>query len=417
MGWRILHLREFLVTLVAQFGIALGGDEEFFGLLGEGLHQRVVAHLAHNEVAELAPVGLLRVEVEAVLAGLFLGGVVVPEVPVAALDGLLLLVLRAAHTNLDAVVDAGCVADDERRAVVGLGLLDDVEVLGLAGAHSHLCHIDVAVALGNHTEVFLADLLAAGGELGDGTRGSGLGALSAGVGVHLGVDNDDVDILAAGQDVVEAAESDIIAPTVAAEDPLALLDEAVTELEELLADIAAALLHQRDELVGNLLGLEGALAVGDPLVEEGLDFGAAAVAGEAFLHNALHAVAHLASGGGHTEAELGVVLEEGVGPGGTEAAAVVAAVRSGRSRAAVDGGAARGVGHHHLLTEELGDALQVRGLAAAGAGAAELEQRLCELAVLDVGLLVDEVVLIGDALLGVVPVGGLAELTINYLRS
>jgi len=51
--------------------------------LGEGLHQRVVAHLAHDEVAELAPVGLLRVEVEAVLAGLFLGGVEVPEVPVA----------------------------------------------------------------------------------------------------------------------------------------------------------------------------------------------------------------------------------------------------------------------------------------------------------------------------------------------
>ena len=40
-----------------------------------------------------------------------------------------------------------------------------------------------------------------------------------------------------------------------------------------------------------------------------------------------------------------VVLEERVGPGGTEAAAVVAAVRCGRSRAAVDGGAARGVTH------------------------------------------------------------------------
>ena len=128
----ILHFRELLITLVAQFGVALRGDEEFFGLLGEGLHQGVVADLAHNEVAELAPVGLLRVEVEAVLAHrcgvvgradtlLFLSRVVVPEVPVAALDGLLLLVLRAAHTDLDAVVDAGCVADDERRAVVGLG--------------------------------------------------------------------------------------------------------------------------------------------------------------------------------------------------------------------------------------------------------------------------------------------------------
>ena len=195
----------------------------------------------------------------------------------------------------------------------------------------------------------------------------------------------------------------------------------MTELEELLADVAAALLHQRDELVGNLLGLEGAFAVGDPLVEEGLDFGAAAVAGEAFLHDALHAVAHLAGGGGHAEAEFGVVLKERVGPGGTEAAAVVLAVGGGRGRAAVDGGATRGVGHHHLLAEELGDALEVRGLAAAGAGAAELEQGLCELAVLDVGLLVDEVVLVGDLLLGILPVFGLVELAkkflmIQYLR-
>ena len=111
--------------------------------------------------------------------------------------------------------------------MVGLGLLDDVEVLGLAGAHSHLGDIDVAVALGNHTEVFLADLLTRGGKLGDSTRGSGLRALSAGVGVHLGVDDDDVDVLAAGQHVVQTAESDIVAPTVAAEDPLALLDRLV----------------------------------------------------------------------------------------------------------------------------------------------------------------------------------------------
>ena len=108
-----LHFGEFLITFVAQFCISFRGDEEFFGLLGEGLHQGVVAHLAHDEVAELAPVGLLRVEVEAVLAFLFLGGVEVPEVPVAALDDLLLLVLRASHTDLDAVVDAGCGADDE----------------------------------------------------------------------------------------------------------------------------------------------------------------------------------------------------------------------------------------------------------------------------------------------------------------
>ena len=70
-----------------------------------------------------------------------------------------------------------------------------------------------------------------------------------------------------------------------------------------------------------------------------------------------------------------------------------------------------------MLAKELGDALQVRGLAAASAGTTELEQGLCELAVLDVGFLVDEVVLVGDALLGVVPVGGLVELARSLLES
>ncbi len=42
----------------------------------------------------------------------------------------------------------------------------------------------------------------------------------------------------------------------------------------------------------------------------------------------------------------------------------------------MDGGAAGGVGQIHLVAEELGDQLDIRGLAAAGAGAGELEQGL-----------------------------------------
>ena len=95
---------------------------------------------------------------------------------------------------------------------------------------------------------FLADFLAPGGVLwlptlwGQlGTSRSSLAGLPAGVEVHLGVDDDDVDILAAGKDMVETAESDVFVlrfsietstgclftPAVAAEYPLALLDEAV----------------------------------------------------------------------------------------------------------------------------------------------------------------------------------------------
>ena len=49
---------------------------------------------------------------------------------------------------------------------------------------------------------------------------------------------------------------------------------------------------------------------------------------------------------------------------GQKTTAIVAAIRRGRSRAAIDTEATRGVSHHHLLTEELGDALDVRCLVA-----------------------------------------------------
>ena len=114
---RLFPFAQLLVAFVAELGELFGLGEQFLGLLGEGLQQAVVTDLAHDEVLELVPVGLLRVKVEAVLAGVFLGGVEAPEVPVTALDGLLLLVLAATHTDLDAVVDTRSVADDQGRSI------------------------------------------------------------------------------------------------------------------------------------------------------------------------------------------------------------------------------------------------------------------------------------------------------------
>ena len=165
-----------------------------------------------------------------------------------------------------------------------------------------------------------------------------------------------------------------------------------------------------NELVGDFLGLEGILAVVNPFLEESLHFSGAAAALETFTHNALDAVTHLTGSGSHTKTELSVVLEEGVSPSGTEAAAVVAAVRSSGSGTTIDGGATGSVSNHHLLTEELGDSLEVRSLTATCASAGEFEERLCELAVLNVGLLIDEVVLIGNFLLAVFPVLSLIHL-------
>ena len=85
------------------------------------------------------------------------------------------------------------------------------------------------------------------------------------------------------------------------------------------------------------------------------------------------------------EAELGVVLEERVRP---RRAAPVGVDRVGRRRqvAAVDRRAAGGIGDERAVAEELGEQLDVRRLAAAGAGPGVLEERLEELRALDVEL-------------------------------
>ena len=64
-------------------------------------------------------------------------------------------------------------------------------------------------------------------------------------------------------------------------------------------------------------------------------------------------------------------------------ALIVDGVGAGGGGAAVDGGAARGISNHHTIAEQLGNELDIRRLAAASAGAGELEQGLHELAALD----------------------------------
>ncbi len=94
------------------------------------------------------------------------------------------------------MVDTGCVSDDQRRSVVSLSLAYGFEGLGLIGAHSHLCYVNIAVGCGYKTEVFFADTLARCGKFGDCADRSGFRGLTAGVGVYFGVEYEDVDIFA-----------------------------------------------------------------------------------------------------------------------------------------------------------------------------------------------------------------------------
>ena len=106
-------LSQTLVGLVADLGVLLGLVEELLSCLGEALHQRAVAYLALDELLELAPVRLLAVEGEGILAFLCEGGIEAVQMPVTALYGELLLSLALAHAVAQTVVDAGRVGDDE----------------------------------------------------------------------------------------------------------------------------------------------------------------------------------------------------------------------------------------------------------------------------------------------------------------
>src|SRR5205085_422101 len=69
-------------------------------------------------------------------------------------------------------------------------------------------------------------------ELGDGAARGGFGCLASGIGVDLGIEDEDVDIAATGEHVIEAAIADIVGPAIAADDPDALFDEGIRHAEE-----------------------------------------------------------------------------------------------------------------------------------------------------------------------------------------
>src|SRR4051812_5838761 len=79
-----------------------------------------------------------------------------------------------------------------------------------------------------------------------------------------------------------------------------------------------------------------------------------------------------------TEPELRVVLEQRVRPGRSPSVSI-GRVRRARQVATVNRRTAGGVGNQQPVAEQLGEQLQVRRFATAGAGARVLEQRLEEL--------------------------------------
>ena len=106
-----------------------------------------------------------------------------------------------------------------------LCLSDCFDGLVHVSTHSDLCNIDITVGHSDFSKALLSDCFTSCSELCNLTDLRSLGSLTAGVGVNFGIEYHDVDIFTGSQNVVYAAEADIVCPTVAAEDPNRFLGE------------------------------------------------------------------------------------------------------------------------------------------------------------------------------------------------
>ena len=122
--------------------------------------------------------------------------VVTEQSPVTGIHGHL-LVLKLA-VEIETVVDAGAVADDQRRTIVCFCFLENLQGLSIVCAEGNATDVNVLVAHGDEAEVLLASTLTSGSEEGDCATVRGLGSLSTSVGVHFGIEDADVHVFARG---------------------------------------------------------------------------------------------------------------------------------------------------------------------------------------------------------------------------
>ena len=155
--------------------------------------------------------------------------VVTVQQPLAGLDGELLLFGAHTGVEVDAVRNAMAVGDNQGRSGIGLSLDERLERVFVFVTHGDAGNVNVAIGHRDETKILLAHRLAAGGELRHRAARGGFRALAAGVGIHFGVEHENVHVPAAGQHVIQPAVTDVIRPAVAAEGPDTFANEIIGE--------------------------------------------------------------------------------------------------------------------------------------------------------------------------------------------
>ena len=310
--------------------------------------------------------------------------------PVAGFHSMFHFIHGFAHATLDTVVDAGGISDDQRRSGICFGFCNGFQCLLIVCTHGNLGHVNITVCHGDLSQVFLFHYFTCSGKLCHLSGLGSLGGLAAGIGINFGVEYQDIDVFTAGNDVIQAAVTDIIGPAVAAEHPHGGLHQHIFHVIQsgyIRFFTAGRVVIQSsfqfcNQGLGSLAGSGAVILSFQPCLGS--------------FHQAYRSIFTAHNGGGqfhslvaamlnshvHAVAEFGVVFKQGVFPS-RALAFLVHCVRQRRSRAAPDGRTAGGVCHIHPVTEELGNQFGIWGFTTACTGAGELQQRSGELRTLD----------------------------------
>ena len=388
--------------------LLLESGMELFSNIRQSLIQSNETVFILDKVVDVG-LDLLEVKLERILA---LGDalrVIAIERPVARRDSSLGLLGHAGHTGGSghSVLHTRRIVDHESRTVVSFGFRDGLDGLTRIGGDSDGGDVDVLVLHGHTTQVLLHQRLAASSELGDSGHLSGLGLLTTGVGVHFGIEDEDVDVFALSEDVIDTTVANIVGPAISTNNPLGQLGHDIDSFFEESEFVVVLLFVGKKgaAVVVADFALGGITRILQPGLEVGAEFlglGNGVVLEETL--NTSSKIATLDQGGDHhTETEFGVIFEERGTPGRTLTTAVDG-VGVGGEGTTPDTRATHGIGDHESLAEELSEDTDRLGFTATSAGTREFNQRFLEGAALD-GLLVDEVALVLDGH-GVFPVLG-----------
>ena len=167
--------------------------------------------------------------------------------------------------------------------------------------------------------------------------------------------------------MVNAAETDIVSPSVAAEDPLGFLCQIIFLGKDCFRSVASARLESRHQLIGGRSVSYAACEGIQPLFCGSFHIFIVAV-GNHILDLLFQAVADGFLSQQHTVTELCVILKQGIGPCRALSFGVYG-VRCGRCGVTPDGGTARRIGNIHMIAEKLGNQFRVGRLTTACAGA------------------------------------------------